>query len=190
RRARCTKTSAATTSFKTTSTPVRVTGIGMFDFLHGQTGVAPNGIELHPVIDIIFNPTSSGDFTIAASSNVSVPQGGSQTAGISTSISGSFNSAVSLSISGLPSGASGSFAPASIPAPGSGSSTLTITARASTPTGTYNLTITGTGGGTTHSVPLSLTVAPSGGTVSQQLIGNPGFENGSSNPSPWTATAA
>jgi len=25
-------------------------GVGFFDFLHGQTGVAPNGIELHPVI--------------------------------------------------------------------------------------------------------------------------------------------
>lgn len=27
-----------------------VTGIGFFDFLHGQRGVAPNGIELHPVL--------------------------------------------------------------------------------------------------------------------------------------------
>ncbi len=26
------------------------TGVGFFDFLHGQRGVAPNGIELHPVI--------------------------------------------------------------------------------------------------------------------------------------------
>jgi hypothetical protein len=33
-----------------------VTGVGFFDFLHGQTGVAPNGIELHPVLDIVFNP--------------------------------------------------------------------------------------------------------------------------------------
>jgi hypothetical protein len=28
----------------------RVVGIAFFDFLHGQTGVAPNGIELHPVL--------------------------------------------------------------------------------------------------------------------------------------------
>ncbi|HVT11640.1 MAG TPA: hypothetical protein VHE55_05195 [Fimbriimonadaceae bacterium] len=28
---------------------LRITGIGFFDFLHGQSGVAPNGIELHPV---------------------------------------------------------------------------------------------------------------------------------------------
>jgi hypothetical protein len=28
----------------------RVVGVAFFDFLHGQTGVAPNGIELHPVL--------------------------------------------------------------------------------------------------------------------------------------------
>jgi hypothetical protein len=46
----------ATGTFKSTSVPVRIRGIGFFDFLHGQTGVAPNGIELHPVLDILFNP--------------------------------------------------------------------------------------------------------------------------------------
>jgi len=29
---------------------VEVRGVGFFDFLHGQTGVAPNGFELHPVL--------------------------------------------------------------------------------------------------------------------------------------------
>jgi hypothetical protein len=42
----------ATSSMKTTSTPVTVRGIGFWDFLHGQTGVAPNGIEIHPVLNI------------------------------------------------------------------------------------------------------------------------------------------
>lgn len=28
----------------------RVTGVAFFDFFHGQTGVAANGIELHPVL--------------------------------------------------------------------------------------------------------------------------------------------
>jgi hypothetical protein len=28
----------------------RVSGVAFFDFLHGQTGVARNGIELHPVL--------------------------------------------------------------------------------------------------------------------------------------------
>jgi hypothetical protein len=28
----------------------RITGVGFFDRVHGQAGVAPNGIELHPVL--------------------------------------------------------------------------------------------------------------------------------------------
>ena len=31
-----------------------IRGIGFFDKIHGQTGVAPNGIELHPVLKICF----------------------------------------------------------------------------------------------------------------------------------------
>jgi hypothetical protein len=34
---------------------VTVTGLGFFDFNHGQLGVAPNAIELHPVINIAFD---------------------------------------------------------------------------------------------------------------------------------------
>ena len=37
------------------SVPVRVTGIGFFDFIHGQDGVAPNGVELHPVLSLAFS---------------------------------------------------------------------------------------------------------------------------------------
>lgn len=33
---------------------VQVTGVGFFDTPHGQTGVAPNAIELHPVLGIQF----------------------------------------------------------------------------------------------------------------------------------------
>ena len=43
-----------TGSFQTANLSVTVTGVGFFDFLHGQTGVAPNGIELHAVLDIQF----------------------------------------------------------------------------------------------------------------------------------------
>src|SRR5215472_17506092 len=32
--------------------PVTVTGVAFFDTLHGQEGVAPNGIELHPILAI------------------------------------------------------------------------------------------------------------------------------------------
>jgi len=44
----------ATRTLKYTSTPVVITGVGFFDVIHGQTGVAPNGIELHPVLEISF----------------------------------------------------------------------------------------------------------------------------------------
>lgn len=40
--------------FQQTAVPVTVTGLGYFDFNHGQLGVAPNAIELHPVINIVF----------------------------------------------------------------------------------------------------------------------------------------
>jgi hypothetical protein len=147
-----------TGSFKTANIPVQITGVGMFDFLHGQTGVAPNGIELHPVLSIVFNPTTSPDFAISASpTTVSAVQGGSGTTTVSTTVSGGFNSAISLSATGLPSGATATFSPTSIAAPGSGSSTLTLrpgTAAA----GTYTVTITGTGGGKTHSTTVSFTV--------------------------------
>ena len=32
------------------SREARVTGVAFFDFDHGQTGVAPNPIELHPIL--------------------------------------------------------------------------------------------------------------------------------------------
>lgn len=53
-------TYTATTSFKQTNVPVEIHGVGFFDYNHGQTGVAPNAIELHPVLDIVFNPGSGG----------------------------------------------------------------------------------------------------------------------------------
>jgi hypothetical protein len=34
--------------------PVSVVGIGFWDELHGQVGVAPNGIELHPILAICY----------------------------------------------------------------------------------------------------------------------------------------
>lgn len=37
--------------------PVRVTGVVFFDRPHGQVGRALNGLELHPVLDIQFNPS-------------------------------------------------------------------------------------------------------------------------------------
>ncbi len=174
----------ATSSFQTANVPVAIKGVGFFDFLHGQTGVAPNGIELHAVLDIVFNPSSSADFTIGDSpTSLSLTQGTSGNSTITTTVSGGFNSAVSLSATGLPTGASATFSPSSIAAPGSGSSTMTISTASTTPTGTYTVTITGSGGSKTHTTTLSLTVNPTGGGGSG--VTNGGFETGSL--SGWTA---
>src|SRR5947209_439002 len=43
-----------TSSFQTANVPVTISGVGFFDFVHGQVGVAPNGIELHAVLDVQF----------------------------------------------------------------------------------------------------------------------------------------
>ncbi len=40
------------TTWRQVNVSVRVTGVLFFDVHHGQTGVAPNAVELHPVIDI------------------------------------------------------------------------------------------------------------------------------------------
>lgn len=149
-----------TTSFQTVNVPVRITGVGMHDFPHGQTGAAPNQIELHSVIDIIFNPgNATPDFTLSASpTSLSVTQGSSGSTTISTSATGGFNSAISLSASGLPAGVTASFNPTSIGAPGNGSSTLTFSASSTATTGTTNVTVTASGGGVTHTTTVALTV--------------------------------
>lgn len=64
----------ATTSFQTANIPVQIRGVGMFDFLHGQTGVAPNGIEMHPVLNIVFNPSTD---TTAPATSITTPANGS-----------------------------------------------------------------------------------------------------------------
>jgi hypothetical protein len=45
---------SVTSDFKTTNQRVVVRGIGFFDYFHGQTGMAPNDLELHPVTALHF----------------------------------------------------------------------------------------------------------------------------------------
>ncbi len=174
----------ATSSFKTTSVPVVITGVGFFDYNEGQEGIAPNGIELHPIIDIAFGPT----FSLSSStSSITAVQGDSPTVTINTSISNGFNSSLNFSATGLPSGVTPTFDPQTIPPPGLGSTKLTLSTGASAPTGTYNVVVSATDGAQTRSTTVTLTITSAGGGT-QQLLGNPGFENGA-NPAPWTATS-
>ncbi|HEU5180674.1 MAG TPA: proprotein convertase P-domain-containing protein [Candidatus Polarisedimenticolia bacterium] len=117
----------------------------------------------------VYNGTQSApnpDFTLSASpASQTVTQGGSTsyTATV-TSVNG-FSAATTLSVSGLPSGATASFAPNPVtpPAGGSAASTLTVNTSASTPAASYTLTLTGTSGALSHSTSVTLVVQATGG---------------------------
>lgn len=112
-----------------------------------------------PTRTITVNPAP--DFSISASpSSQSTIQGGSVAYTVSISPLNGFTDTVNFSVSGLPSGASASFAPSSVP--GSGSSTMTVTTSASTPVGTYALTISGATATLNHSVNVTLNVDSAG----------------------------
>jgi PKD repeat protein len=97
------------------------------------------------------------DFSLSAtpaSTTVMGGAGATYTATV-TPLTG-FSGTVNFTVSGLPSGATASFNPASVTA--SGSTTLSVSTSASTPVGTYPLTITGTSGSLTHSVNVTLVI--------------------------------
>src|SRR5579859_5679925 len=103
---------------------------------------------------------SSQNFSLTASpSSQTVTAGGSTSYTASVSPSNGFNGSVNLSVSGVPSGATGSFTPTSISG-GSGSSTLSVRTTLSTPAGTYTLTATGTSGTLSHNATVTLVVNP------------------------------
>ena len=105
--------------------------------------------------------SSTANFSISATSPVTVSAGASIASAVSIDPVDGFNSAVNLTCtSGLPSGATCSFSPTSLP--GSGSSTLSITTASATPVGSYPITVTGTSESLTHPVTVTLRVAAGG----------------------------
>jgi hypothetical protein len=155
----------ATTSFQTANVPVQVTGVGFFDFAHGQNGAAPNVIELHPVLDISFNPSpNTSDFTIALTpSPLNMIQGGSTSATISTAMIGGATGTPTLTVSGTPAGITSHVVPT-----GSGKANLSLAASSAAPTGSFPVTVTGTAGGKSHSQTVQLNVTPFSPTAGTQ----------------------
>lgn len=97
------------------------------------------------------------DFTIKASPSAqTIASGASTSYGLSLGAVNGFSGAVSLSVNGLPAGATGKFSPSSI-GPGA-NSTLTVTTGRSTPSGDTTLTITGTSGALSHAATVTLSV--------------------------------
>ncbi|HVP53611.1 MAG TPA: S53 family peptidase [Candidatus Eisenbacteria bacterium] len=102
------------------------------------------------------------NFTISASpASLTVRPGGTGTSTITITSQNSFNSATTLSATGLPSGVTASFAtnPVTPPANGSVTSVLTFTASSSATLGTATVTVTGTSGSLVHSTSIALTVS-------------------------------
>ncbi len=110
------------------------------------------------VISLNVTPVATPNFTLSAT-NATVQQGGTGTSTITVIPSGGFASSVTLTASGLPSGVTTAFSPASTTV----TSSLTFTASPMAVTGATTVTISGTGGGLTRTTTLTLTVTTSGG---------------------------
>src|SRR5216683_259996 len=143
-----------TSSFQTANVPVQVTGVGFFDFFHNQHGAAPNVVELHPVLDIQFNPQPiGGDFTLSSSTTaVHLHGGGSSTINLAAVPVGGGNAPnVSFAVSTLPTGVTSRIAPGV-----AGKGNLILTATPNAPVGTFPIVVTATGNGRSHSKTIAL----------------------------------
>jgi subtilase family serine protease len=118
---------------------------------------SPNGAGL---INSLTGSSTPPGFTISASpSSLSVARGSSGSYTITTTISGGFSSAITLSAVGAGSAQTVTFTPATIAAPGAGTSTMTVKVGTTSALGNHTITIKGKGaGGMTHSTTVTLDV--------------------------------
>ena len=114
-------------------------------------------------VSLVVNAAIVPDYTVGATPpSQTVTQGAGTTYPVTITPSGGFNGSVTLSVTGLPTGATGTFTTN----PATSTSTLNITTLATTPAGTSTLTITGVSGILTHTTTVSLVVnAASSSTV-------------------------
>src|SRR5581483_10060441 len=148
------------TGFTITATP------GTSTDLHSRAPL--NAIQIVPQAA----PTPT--VTLAATPTTqTVVAGNATTYTTNIGAAGGFSGAVTLSVSGLPAGAVGTFSPTTVT--GSGSSTLTVTTtNGTTPTGSSTLTITGTSGSLTQTSAVTLSVtaaAPSVAPIGIKFVG-------------------
>ena len=99
-------------------------------------------------------------FTLSESAtSLSVAAGNSNTLTITTTPNSTFSASIALSVSGLPTGMTVTFSPAStLAAPGSGLTTLTFTAASGVAPKGYSISLAATGGGITQRQAITLNV--------------------------------
>ncbi len=116
-----------------------------------------------------FAKTSDFDFTLSNSSSVSVIAGSSVSNTISATLANGNSQPVLFTVSGLPSGATGTFSASSCNP--TCSSTLAISTAGATPAGSSTVTVSASGGGVTKTKTFTLTVsAPVALTVASPTI--------------------
>jgi len=137
----------------------------------------PNGNVAPPGYYMLFILNSAGVPSVASFVHLSVPDlsvpdfsvsatpasqtmlpGGSTTYTVTVTPGTGFAASVTFRVSGLPSGATASFNPASVS--GSGSTTMLVSSSLLTPLGSYQLTVSGDSGGLTRSATVTLVVGP------------------------------
>jgi hypothetical protein len=140
----------------------------------GPTGIGtPNGIAG------LETGTSTGN-------TVSVTNPGSQSSTVGAAVS------LQISASDSASGQTLTYTASGLPAGLSINSTTGLITGTPTTTGSSSVTITAkdtTGATGTTSFTWTVSSSSGGGCSAAQLLGNPGFENGSSNAAPWVATS-
>ncbi len=154
--------SGATASFN----PGSVTGSGGATLTITTSGATPLGTSTLTItgssgtLTHTVNVTlavATPDFSISATpTSRTVRHGHSTSYTVTVTPTGGFTGTVGLSVSGLPSGASASFKPASIAT--SGSSTMTVSTKTNAARGTFTLTITGASGSLIRSTTVTLTI--------------------------------
>ena len=125
------------------------------------------GVTKTALLAINVLPPPSFSLTLAPTSITAAP-GGYATTTATTIRTTSFNSAVSLKVTGMPAGVTASTG--AINAPGSGISTLGIKVGSSAIGGTYALTVTATGGGVTKTAPLTLLIPGTALTLNSTVL--------------------
>jgi subtilase family serine protease len=95
-----------------------------------------------------------------SANSLSLTAGSSNSVSVKVAVSGGFNAAIAFSVTGLPSGVTATFTPATLPAPGLGSSVIKFTATSSAKAGVYSATVSAASGATKQPMALSVTVAP------------------------------
>ncbi|HEY2389769.1 MAG TPA: glycoside hydrolase family 6 protein [Candidatus Angelobacter sp.] len=163
--------------------PASTTGTSTLTFTASSTATlgaatvtvtAVSGTLTHTAtISLTVTTVQTPNFTLSATS-AAVTRGSTGTSTITVTPSGGFTGSVALSASGLPTGVTAAFSPAST----TSTSTLTFTASSTATLGAATITVTGVSGTLTHTATLTLTVnaavTGTGGVTATPVINSNG----------------